>query len=102
MNDSFFAKIDSDQGFLSLRQHFPQINSNYSKWRTMNKGLRGVESRLYMWYGASGNKPATAAGMAALEANNDVLEALVAELTEIQGLTGITGQCDQCNELSSS
>jgi hypothetical protein len=101
LKDSYFDRIRADKGFLSLRQHFPSLNSNFSKWRTKNVGLRAVEKELNAILGMSGNKPTAADGMATLRAHNDALGALVAELTEIQGLTGIEGQCDQCEESAS-
>ena len=102
MEDAYFKTIDSDPGFLSLRQHFSQLNGNYAKWRTMNKGLRAIDRTLYWMNGGSGFKPTTPDGMAALRAHNDVLWAIVAELTEIQARVGITGECNQCKKKADS
>jgi hypothetical protein len=94
--------LDSDEGLIALRRHFPELNSVYSRWRPMNASLRGVPTTLFWMAGRSGNRPTTPEGMALLSDHNDLLRAMVAELTKIQGQTSISGACDRCKKSGSS
>jgi hypothetical protein len=87
---------DSDEGLAMLRQHFPKVNDEYSRWRVRNSALVGIPTMPWALLGHSGNKPATSEGEAVLKEHNDLARMLAATLGAISEQTDMAGQCDQC------
>lgn len=99
---SNLEKINSDEGLLALRQHFPEVRREYADWYSLNDALSGIWTMPWEVMGQWGDKPMDSEGESLVREHNDAVRDLVAELAGIQSQTSISGECDLCKEGSRS